>query len=76
MVKLERTVRAALALPASVPLDNGGLGLTPGWDSLKHIEIMLAVERDCAIEFSSSEIDRLSTYSGLCAVVDAKSRKK
>jgi 3-oxoacyl-[acyl-carrier protein] reductase len=75
LVKLERTVRAALALPASVPLDNGGLGLTPGWDSLKHIEIMLAVERDYGIEFSSSEIDRLSTYAGLRTVVEAKSRK-
>jgi 3-oxoacyl-[acyl-carrier protein] reductase len=74
LARLERTVRMALELPSSVPLENGGLGLTPGWDSLKHIELILAIEREYAIAFSSSEIDRLATYDGLRKIVDAKSR--
>ena len=37
-------VRSVLRLPANQDLRGGGLGLTPGWDSLKHIEIILTIE--------------------------------
>lgn len=69
---LDRIIRGVLGLPASVPLENGGLGLTQGWDSLKQIEIMLAVERAYGVTFAAAEIDQLTTYAGLKRAVDAK----
>ncbi len=43
-----------------------------GWDSFRHIEIMLAIELRFAIRFTSSELDEMQTIRDL---VDAISRR-
>ncbi len=44
-------------------LSNGGLGITPGWDSLRHIEIILDLEKEYNCKFSSQDIDKFTTVS-------------
>ena len=44
----------------------------PGWDSLKHVEIILAVERAFGIHFRTLEILRLPNVGALQALVDKK----
>ena len=61
----EATVQRLLALPESIPLAGGGLGRTPGWDSLRHIELILGLERTYDIRFSSGEIERARDFEGL-----------
>jgi NAD(P)-dependent dehydrogenase (short-subunit alcohol dehydrogenase family)/acyl dehydratase len=61
----EATARRLLKLPANLPLAGGGLGRTPGWDSLRHIELLLGLEHAYGIKFSSGEIEHARDFEGL-----------
>ena len=43
-----------------------------GWDSLAHVRIIFAVEREFGIRFSTLEVMRLSTVVELQQLVDSK----
>lgn len=45
---------------------------TPGWDSLKHIEIMFAMEDELGMEFSEEELAHLDSVAKIVAAVQAK----
>jgi acyl carrier protein len=44
----------------------------PGWDSLNHVNIILAVENSFKVKFKSYEILRLKSVGDLQKLVDAK----
>jgi acyl carrier protein len=44
----------------------------PGWDSLKHIEVIAAIEKAYAIRFKTLEVLRLKNIGDLQRLVDAK----
>jgi short-subunit dehydrogenase/acyl dehydratase len=67
-------VRAVLRLPGNHDLRGGGLDLTPGWDSLKHIEMILAIEARLGLHFKSSEIEATHRYDDLVALCAQKLR--
>jgi acyl carrier protein len=67
-----KTIRAVLRLPSASDLRGGGLGLTPGWDSLKHIEIIVAIEALVGLRFKSSEIEATHRYDDLVALCARK----
>jgi short-subunit dehydrogenase/acyl dehydratase/acyl carrier protein len=66
------TIRKSLALADGTDLRDAGLGITPGWDSLKHIEVILELESAFGIKFFSEEIEGAHHFSTL----DALCRKK
>ena len=43
-----------------------------GWDSLKHVRLLLTVERTFRIKFSTSEIGRLKNVGDLAALIESK----
>lgn len=43
-----------------------------GWDSLKHVRLLLTVERTFRIKFSTSEIGRLKNVGELAALIQSK----
>lgn len=43
-----------------------------GWDSLKHIRLVLSVEKAFHISFSASEIGNLKNIGELASLIDAK----
>lgn len=43
-----------------------------GWDSLSHIQIVVALEKAFGIRFSSSEITDLPDVGALCDLIEAK----
>jgi acyl carrier protein len=45
---------------------------TAGWDSLKHIEIMFALEEEFGIEFSEGELARLDSVERIVEAVQGK----
>lgn len=59
-------------------LDNEDIKLTPkttaadvpGWDSLAHINLILAIERHFKIRFATTEIGALSNVSELVALIE------
>jgi acyl carrier protein len=46
----------------------------PGWDSLKHLGILAAVEKAYQIRFRSLEVMRLKNIGELQALVDKKAK--
>lgn len=47
----------------------------PGWDSLSHVNIILAVEKDFGIRFKNTEILRLKNVGDLQKLLDMKINK-
>ena len=43
------------------------------WDSLKHLNLMLALEDALGVEFSDSEIAEINSYQGLVTALRDKS---
>ncbi len=68
----ESIVRQLLKLPVDADLGQAALGVTPGWDSLKQIEILVSLESAFDIRFLSSEMESLHRFADL----DAICRKK
>jgi NADP-dependent 3-hydroxy acid dehydrogenase YdfG/acyl dehydratase/acyl carrier protein len=65
-------VRKLLRLPANADLNEAALGITPGWDSLKQIELLVSLESALGIRILSSEMESLHRFTDL----DALCRKK
>jgi short-subunit dehydrogenase/acyl carrier protein len=68
--RISQIVRRTLRLPENFSLAGAGVGITPGWDSLKQIELMLALERDLKLKFAAREIEKALTFdvlADLCA---------
>lgn len=70
--KLKDLIMRFFNLGINTNWDNVGLGLTAGWDSLRHIEFILLIEENYSIKFSSEEIDLTTTFSDLNNLVDKK----
>ena len=71
---LERTIAELVSLALGCPADEA-LQLTRdtagGWDSLKHMEILFAVEDELGIQFREDELGQLGSVR---AIIDATSR--
>ncbi|HEX5608557.1 MAG TPA: SDR family NAD(P)-dependent oxidoreductase [Solirubrobacterales bacterium] len=70
--EVERIVRAVLGLEPSVGLADAGLGRTENWTSLAQIEILLALEQELGITFSSAELSAAPSLSDLKDLVARK----
>lgn len=70
-VQIEQTVLTVLTAILKQPFRAGAditRQNTPSWDSLKHIEIMFALEDELGTEFSE---DELATLDSVVKIVDA-----
>ncbi|MBF0359147.1 MAG: SDR family NAD(P)-dependent oxidoreductase [Magnetococcales bacterium] len=65
-------VREFFALSRDTDLTQAGVNTLPGWDSLRHIELMLFLEKRLGIKISSSEIDRTKRFSELEKLTESK----
>jgi acyl carrier protein len=45
----------------------------PGWDSLTHVEIVVAIERRLKIRFTTKEIQSFKNVGVICSVVQSRS---
>lgn len=53
-------------------LENVGRGTVPIWDSLKHIEIVLAIEEALGVEFAEEELAEATTAEMIVDIVCKK----
>jgi acyl carrier protein len=44
----------------------------PGWDSLKHLNIILAIEKGYSIKFKGMEIMKIQNIGSLQKLIDSK----
>lgn len=70
--RLDEFVRRFFHLSSDADLWNAGLNLTPGWDSLRHIEFMLDLEAKLGLRFSAAEVEQTARYAELRKLVEAK----
>jgi acyl carrier protein len=56
------------------PTENLVRGEEPAWDSLKHIEIMFALEERCDVRFSQDELANLDRLSAIVERVEGHTR--
>jgi acyl carrier protein len=46
--------------------------MVPGWDSLSHIQIIVAIEKDYKIKFKGIEILKIKNMGELQSLIDSK----
>ena len=71
---LDRIVRRVLGLSESASLDGAGIGVTPGWDSLRHIELVLQVEQTFGVSISSQDFEATKTLGQFRTLVQGRTR--
>mgnify|MGYP001613471680 FL=1 len=74
-LRLKGVILKELGL-ADFPLDDQTVAtLVPGWDSLRHVSILAAVEDEFGVRFKGLEVIRLKNVGELQALVDRKCKK-
>ena len=68
--KFDETIEIAVNL--GIDPKQGGLGITAGWDSLKQIEIILAVEKEFGFRFQAAEIGSIKLFSDLSGKIEER----
>jgi acyl carrier protein len=70
--RLKNTILKELKLD-DFPVDENTTAVEiPGWDSLNHINVILAIEKEYNIRFKNIEILRLRNIGELQLLVDSK----
>ncbi|WP_116449861.1 acyl carrier protein [Blastococcus litoris] len=74
---VEATVREVMGLlfpPAELHVGNIKRADTPSWDSLKHVELVFAVEDACQVSLESSDLGELDSLDGIVTAVRMRLR--
>jgi 3-oxoacyl-[acyl-carrier protein] reductase len=70
--EVERVARDVLRLKPSVDMTDAALGRTENWTSLAQIEMLVALEEEFGITFTSAELSGMPSLSDLKALVTHK----
>jgi NADP-dependent 3-hydroxy acid dehydrogenase YdfG/acyl dehydratase/acyl carrier protein len=68
--RVAAVVRRVLRLAPDADVRSGGVGVTPGWDSLRHIQIVLAVEAEFGVRLPSAGLGGTGGFAALCRLVE------
>jgi acyl carrier protein len=74
--KLKQVILETLQLDDFNIQDATTANQVPGWDSLHHINVIIAIEQSYAIKFKSLEVLKCKNIGDLQKLVDAKLQKK
>jgi acyl carrier protein len=70
--RLKRVILKELGLDEFAIQDDTVATHVPGWDSLSHIRVLVAVEKEYGIRLKSLEVLRMKNVGDLQRLVDAK----
>ncbi len=70
--RLKKTILAELGLDDFPFEETTTAQQVPGWDSLSHVRVLAAVEREYGLRFRSLEVIRLKNVGDLQALVNRK----
>lgn len=68
--RVEAAARTVLGPAADVR--GGGVGLTPGWDSLAQLQIVLAVEAEFGVRLPAASLTGAGRFEQLCRIVEQR----
>lgn len=69
---LKRVILGELGLEDWPMADDTTAAEVPGWDSLSHANVILAVEKAFSVRFSNVEVLKLNSIGDLQRLVDSK----
>lgn len=69
--QVRRTVADVFALDADGVNDGTSPETTPAWDSLGHLNLILAVEQQFGVSFDPNQIPKLTSIEALAAAIAA-----
>lgn len=72
MARLASFFRSFFKLDDDYDTSLAELGITPEWDSLRHIELLLEIESMFGVNFSSTEIDQTCQFAGIARLLNDK----
>jgi acyl carrier protein len=70
--RLTGIFRRLFSLPTLVLRDDLTARDVPGWDSLNHVTLMIEIEREFGLRFTSAEIGALANVGALKALIESK----
>ena len=73
--ELKKTILGALNLDDWEFDEQTTASELPGWDSLSHVNVILAVEKRFKVRFSNREVLKLKTIGDLQRLVDSKAKQ-
>jgi len=76
MSSLTNILRDVLEDPDLIITPETSANEVPGWDSMKHILILMAVQDEFGIKLSTRELDRLRNVGDLAAAIAHHTGKK
>lgn len=71
-LKLESIVAKVLSIDESAINDESNAKNTPNWDSMRHIELLLAIEVAFGVQFSMPEITSLKNLGDMRRLLSSK----
>jgi len=76
MAELESQVRKVLAAVLSIEIDvidrSSDRNTLPRWDSLRHMNLVLALEQEFGVEIADEEIPLLFSVEGILRLLEEK----
>jgi len=70
--KLKGVILEELELDDFDIIDSTTADMVPGWDSLRHVRVIMAVEQAYGIRFGTIEVIRMKNVGDLQALIDKK----
>lgn len=74
--ELKKTILSALNLDDWELDEQTTASQVPGWDSLSHVNVIVAVEKHFQVRFSNLEVLRLKSVGDLQRLVDSKTQQR
>lgn len=74
--RLRRVVASVLGVRAEGLSDSDSPETLSAWDSVAHIQLVIAIEAEFGIEFSPEEIGELSSLGGFRERIEARAHER
>ena len=71
-IEIEKLIREFIKIDPNIDMENLGVDQISGWDSLRHIELIVYLEKELNIKFKSHEIEKTKAYTELVSLIKSK----
>tara|TARA_B100001175_G_scaffold242138_1_gene208530 strand:+ start:27002 stop:27232 length:231 start_codon:yes stop_codon:yes gene_type:complete len=76
---MENKIKKIMSEIFEINIDNISNGLSPAdidnWDSLRHLMLIVEIEKKFEIKFTDDELISLIDYSSICKIISIKTKK-
>ncbi len=76
---MENKIKKIMAEIFEINIDNISNGLSPtdidNWDSLRHLMLIVEIEKKFEIKFTDDELISLIDYNSICEIISIKIKK-